>query len=253
MDTTKRCRSCQRDLPLASFYRGYAKCKQCYSLHRGHQPKERVPNGYRRCSKCNLLLEETDANFYRDRRGDYFRGHCKSCMNNLCAEYAETRREELKAYYRDWRIRVRSGQHLKRKPKSQARLDNQTLREATRRFRRNNPASYRASMQRRAARKKSLPDTLTANDWRVCLDYWRHQCCVCGSRQKLCAEHWIPLSSPNCPGTVVSNIVVMCLSCNSSKHNSVAELWLVGRLGNHEAGKVLKRIEAYFEQVRNHD
>lgn len=53
--------------------------------------------------------------------------------------------------------------------------------------------------------------------WERCLQEWGHQCAYCGKAGVMTQDHFIPLSHPDCPGTVPGNIVPACLQCNLSK------------------------------------
>lgn len=122
---------------------------------------------------------------------------------------------------------------------------------------------------RRKAHKKNLPNNFTSQDWERCLEYFNHCCAVCGRSidlwTTLSADHWIALSDhrPDNPGTVVTNIVPLChpihggisasCYCNSSKQDSDASQWLTRRFGNQKAKQILKRINTYFEWVKNQD
>jgi hypothetical protein len=43
---------------------------------------------------------------------------------------------------------------------------------------------------------------------------------------------------------------VLCISCNSSKHNKNPVEWLFEKLDDHEARLMLNEIEAYLEYAR---
>src|SRR5260221_119478 len=71
-------------------------------------------------------------------------------------------------------------------------------------------------------RKRELPNVFTSQDWRNALEYWGHRCAVCerprGLWHTLSQDHWIPLSSPDCPGTDPTNILPLCCGtdgCNN--------------------------------------
>ncbi|MCZ2077912.1 MAG: HNH endonuclease [Bryobacterales bacterium] len=117
-----------------------------------------------------------------------------------------------------------------------------------------NKATYYAANHRRRARKLSLPDTFTVDDWHIALDYWRNLCAYCGSQQGLwnpmSADHFIPLSSPDCPGTVPENMIPACQSCNASKHNYDSREWAIKKFGKRKAAQILKRINAYFDWLK---
>ncbi len=106
------------------------------------------------------------------------------------------------------------------------------------------------------ARKRDLPNTFTSQDWHVALDYWNYRCAICerprGLWHTLAADHWVPLTSPNCPGTLPTNIVPLCHGadgCNNSKGAKNPEVWLQKKLGKRRAGQKLAQIESYFDWV----
>jgi len=120
-----------------------------------------------------------------------------------------------------------------------------------------NGLKVRAYRSARAARKRSLPDTFTAADWQAALDHFGGCCAVCGRPPGLwhilAADHWIPLSSPDCPGTVPWNIVPLCHGtggCNNSKWNRCAGEWLVDKLGQRKGRAIQRRIEDWLTSVR---
>lgn len=99
---------------------------------------------------------------------------------------------------------------------------------------------------RRLARSRSLPNTFTSADWDRVLQHFG-ACVYCGAVvDTYHADHFIPLSSPNCPGSVPQNMVCACPSCNVSKHNREPRAWLRGKFGNDEAELILARIIAFF-------
>ncbi len=131
------------------------------------------------------------------------------------------------------------------------------IKETQAKYLRNHRNQANIKESRKRARKRSLSNTLTAREWQDCLTYFGNCCAVCGrspdSESKLAIDHWIPLASPDCPGTVVANIIPLCHGeggCNNSKCDSDPIQWLRSRLGEQEASEVLKRINAYFDQLK---
>jgi hypothetical protein len=105
-------------------------------------------------------------------------------------------------------------------------------------------------------RKKNLPATFTDADWQFALHYWQG-CTVCGAQDgllhRLAMDHWIPLASPDCPGTVRWNILPLChglYGCNSTKSQRDPWEWLQERLGKRGAARKRRAIQTYFALVR---
>ena len=110
--------------------------------------------------------------------------------------------------------------------------------------------------QRRHARMHSLPDILTTEQWQACLEYWNYCCAVCGKQLrdlfgevKSHADHWIPLSLPDCPGTIATNMICLCNKCNLSKRDMMPLEWLIRRYDKQKANQIMKRVESYFESL----
>jgi ribosomal protein L37AE/L43A len=102
-------------------------------------------------------------------------------------------------------------------------------------------------------RKRSLPHAFTQQDWERALEYWGYRCAVCGRPRglwhTLAADHWIPLTHPDCPGTVPTNIIPLCHGeggCNNSKGKKMPDAWLEERLGKKEGFQKGVEIDRYF-------
>ncbi len=114
----------------------------------------------------------------------------------------------------------------------------------------------RLSRLRRRARANELPDNFTLSEWWRCLDYWHNCCAYCGAQQDfwdvIQADHFIPVSVPACPGTVMGNMLPACKSCNSSKQHFEASAWCERRFGKRKAKQIIDRIDTYFEWAKQH-
>jgi hypothetical protein len=169
-------------------------------------------------------------------------------------QYYHEHRDEINAYKKEWR-------------KGYV----QRSKELVAQWHKNNPERSKQiaqlAVERRLARKRGLPATLSNEQWEQALEYFGYQCACCGQLASelvvLAADHWLPISKPDCPGTVALNIIPLCHArkghnnkvpcCNNSKGSKDAETWLVERFGEYEANEILSRIEAYFEWVRQQD
>lgn len=113
-----------------------------------------------------------------------------------------------------------------------------------------NPNKSREYAIRRRTRQWGLPDGFTEADWQGCLTYWHGMCVYCNVRKANSIDHFIPLASPDCPGTVRTNILPACKPCNCSKHANDPRTWLVKTFGEPQASQKLAEISAYFNMVR---
>lgn len=124
----------------------------------------------------------------------------------------------------------------------------QVVKDRAKSWRQNNPGATKIQFANRRARKRNLPNTLTRQEWINCLSYWRNKCAYCeGEAQH--ADHFIPLSQKECPGTVVENMLPSCAKCNLTKHDNDPYRWVYSRFGASGNG-IMFNIEAYFCFVR---
>ena len=91
---------------------------------------------------------------------------------------------------------------------------------------------------------RSLPSDFTDEDWLFGLTYFIGRCAACKSppppNKSLHRDHWIALYSDECPGTVPTNIVPLCETCNSRKSTRPAGEWFgvrVWRRGSQSAAR----------------
>lgn len=237
----------------------------------------------KRCTRCGDELPATTEYFYkRGGKRAGLRGACKSCHIEQAKatrdparaaayqrEWARSNREKRRKANRDWRARNLEAQRareraVKRNDSNHAakarawEASNPSRHRAQRlRYARSNRGKLRAILHRYIARKASLPDDFTTDDWRFALDYFGNCCAVCGRRPgddcTLAMDHWQPLSGPDCPGTVPHNIVPLCHGqngCNNSKHDRQPEEWLHHVYGGREARAIIRKIHAFFSAVR---
>jgi len=240
----------------------------------------------RRCIKCGEEKPAT-AEFYSRNasKKDGLEGCCKPCANEHNRAYraanaeaiserqrayyvanAEEIGEKARAYYVVNAEAVSERHRANYKANAEAANERsrayyaanaEVLGEKRRAYQVANPEIYKASKQRRRARKRELPATLTAQEWQYAVDYFHGCCAVCGRPLKdlfathtASADHWIPLSKGG--GTEASNIVPLCHGkdgCNNRKNNALPEAWLVRQFGKHEAKKILARIQTYFASI----
>lgn len=133
-------------------------------------------------------------------------------------------REERKEICKKWR--EKSAEHIKsyrEKPevKEMRRLDN----------------------QKRRARERSLPATLTISQWRACKEHFNNACAYCGKEsQKLQQEHFVPVVSDG--NYTLNNIIPSCRRCNESKNDRDFFSWYPQQsfYSNRREAKILKYL-----------
>jgi hypothetical protein len=250
-----------------------------------------ISEPHKRCTKCKKEFPAT-LDYFGSRKdrptGQSLTSWCRQCLRCASSAYALTHREaitqthavwveahaqERALYYKQYGIDHAEAISQRRKKKYAENAEEERAKARTRRaqnpeygrtyrrdYRKRKPQVHVVGHSVRRARKLSLPDTLTPQQWQAALQYWHYACAVCGHEEgfywTLSADHWIPMTDPACPGTTAENIIPLCHtkkgsqnSCNTTKHNRDPKEWLIDRLGPRAARKKLKEIYAYFASL----
>ena len=227
----------------------------------------------RRCTKCGET--KPCAGFSKNKtERDGLQRHCKSCA----AKYRLENAGEISEYGAQYRIKNASKVREKnarwrsenpdkaREGKARWQRENpDKVRAADARWQQANLDKVRAKEHRRRATKRALPVQWSDTDIQRMLVYWGNRCAICNQHVEpnnafyfLAADHWIALTSPECPGTVPCNILPLChskicsaLGCNNSKSNADPIAWLNSRYPDDPklVAKILARIAKYFKTV----
>lgn len=133
------------------------------------------------------------------------------------------------------------------------------MRRKQQRYRQAHPARYAMVRARRRNTKRELPNTFSVAEHNFCRAYFHYSCALCGNEEgfqwTIAMDHWIPLVSQDCPGTVATNMIPLCHGiggCNNSKNKKDPEQWLRERFAPRKAAQILKKIRAYFAIVAYH-
>lgn len=224
-----------------------------------------IPSSIRECSKCFQWLSLSS---FRSDKGyaDGYTRRCKRCCSVAVMESHKKNPDVTKRAMKKYRATPKARENDKRfyyrhKDKARAKRikffsDNPTYGKD---YYHRNKAKITAKFHRRAARKRSLPETLTTQDWERAIDYFGNCCAVCGRPRglwhTLAMDHWIPLANPLCPGTIPTNIIPLCHGqdgCNQSKSSHNPTAWLVERFGKRKAKQIEQRITDYFDWIAKH-
>jgi 5-methylcytosine-specific restriction endonuclease McrA len=165
--------------------------------------------------------------------------------------WRERNADKLREQKRQYRIKNRD--RLLEKDRRYRAEHRDAKREQDALYYRNNRERYYVHAYNRRARKRSLPATFTRKDMKRALKYFNGCCAYCGQQRdfwdNLHADHFIPLSSPECPGTIPTNMLPACKHCNLTKSNRAPDEWLVWKFGKRRAKSILARIQAYFDTL----
>jgi hypothetical protein len=229
----------------------------------------------KRCSKCGNEYPATLEYFYKHPLGKYgLQYYCKACTGEdskrRAKKYPEKVREgqarrvnnhpdKTREYARRYRER-----HREKTRESEARYRKEHQKQVCEwraRWAKEHPEKVNESNRRHRARKHNLPVAFTTTQAVAALDYWKRRCAFCGIQLNQLSmfediqthmDHFIPLSDkrPDNPGTVVGNMLPSCADCNRHKNGLDPIEWITGKFGKRKAKRVIERIEAYFEWVR---
>jgi hypothetical protein len=270
----KRCTTCHQEFPATLEYfipntrnkSGIcARCRTCAAevrrlqtvarQERYTQARADVP-AVKRCSICGNEYPATTEYFY-GRKGtrDGLRNECQKCLEDRNRRWQDANHERVLA-------------NARRRTNNYRGRNRSAVLKNTREWKANNPdkiknyrdanrGNFAVYSRRRKDRVAGLPNLLTPEQWQFALDYFGHCCAVCGRPldglfHTPAIDHWIPVSNPECPGTVATNTVPLCHGiggCNNSKGPKDPEDWLVTMLGSKGAHKILSKINLYFASV----
>lgn len=199
------------------------------------------------CNKCGQEKPLTSEYWHKNKyRKDGFQGECKVCRNNANKLY----RLENKEYYNSWRknnkgyfdkyqkenkekiSQQKSAYYKKNKEvlgsyyKQWYKENKEICKSNNRRYYQENKNKANIRLQKRLAKKKKLPATLTLEQWIRAKQDFNNQCAYCGKSEEkhlkefgeeLHQEHFIPLKENG--EYTHNNIIPACKSCNSSKRD----------------------------------
>lgn len=248
-------------------------------------PDHTSESDLRRCSKCDIPKPNSEYYPRKDSK-DGLRLDCKDCVRSRAiiyylehsetakrrvSEYTSTHFEEVqvrqlryrkehKADHAEYAKAYRSNNKAKivaQKARWYAK-NRESVRIRTAQQHRLKPYIARAANRRRKDRVKQLPNNFLSADWKHCLDYWRGQCAYCGNPPSLFdrdlvlhMDHYIPINyTEHCPGTIPTNIVPACQSCNYSKKTNDAHEWLVMKFGKRKGRLIEQHIQEYFDSLK---
>jgi uncharacterized protein YlaI len=230
-------------------------CSMCKAIKNSDDfpPSTRAKNrGYRSyyCRKCHGTF--TRAYSKRTRAVNRIKDREQYALNNILdPEGSRTKRQKKRLQFVETHPDYFSVWFQTHRPSTLA---------AEKRYAVKNPDKIKAKRRRgallRNARKRGLPSAFSLAEEAFCRAYFDYACAACGNEEgfqwTISLDHWIPLSSPECPGTVASNIIPLCNGvggCNTRKQGKDPETWLLARFGPRKARQILAKINAYFAVV----
>lgn len=225
----KICNSCNRELPATTEYFYSDKtakselktfCKEC--CYKEHEEKrlekrrkkseeakkayiEKIGIGMKECSKCGSILPETNKYFNKHKDGvNGLRAHCKECQ-----------REEMKTYQNKEEVKLHRKEYKEQNAEHFRRIALKYRKENADKLRQHKRKNNATICQRRQARKRALPATLTLQEWEQIKKDFNNKCAYCGKEKPLQQEHFIALTKNG--EYTHNNIIPACQTCNCSK------------------------------------
>jgi 5-methylcytosine-specific restriction endonuclease McrA len=92
----------------------------------------------------------------------------------------------------------------------------------------NDPRNKKLTPEARRERRLEMlgEDEWSHEVWCVAKNFWNHRCAACGRKTKsLHRDHLIPVASKDSPGSVPSNLIPLCGSCNTGKSAQDFATW----------------------------
>lgn len=271
MSEIAQCSKCGTEYPFTAEYfvtckgRLTPRCKVCNRVRTAEWRKSNPERAAATKKKCYEAKKEQYQQHNRERyhkipiekqrqqKHDYYVKHREEHHDRSrqwVKNNPEKRRAILNNYIQRNRERINEENRLKYA------VNPEPFKQRGKRYMAKKPITAKMATHRRLARKRNLPDTFTAQEWSHCLN-WFHGCCAyCGNPagllpgMNITADHFIPLNSPKCTGTVASNIIPACQNCNTKKSDTDALEWLVKEVGEHKAKRIFNHIQDYFKEIK---
>lgn len=263
--TDKTCRVCGETKPLADFPKNRRVCRVCRAAYmqawkHGVRigPLHPIINGtHKVCSKCHTLqpLENFRLLRGKERKQGARCAECKACAAKHDQDYHATHPDIRPRLWRTYYHAKQPAMCLR--AKIYYYHHHEERRASHRAWAKANPEKANAHGRKRKTVKRGLPSTFSHTEQAFCRQYFQYACAVCGNEEgfqwTLAMDHWIPISSRACPGTIATNMIPLCHGeggCNNSKGNKDPNTWLLAKFGKRKAAQIVRNIERYFAAVR---
>ena len=181
----------------------------------------------KKCSKCKESYPKTTEYFYKSKlNSDGLNGQCKKCYKERVNSYNKRNKKKRMRYLKE------NKNHIAVQRREYRKRNSENIKDYNKTYRENNPDIVRLADQRRYAKKKLLPSTLTLEQWMRIKESFDNKCAYCGMseeqhkeiyNEQLHQEHFIPISHKG--GHEYGNIIPSCRSCNCSKQDEMFLEW----------------------------
>ena len=199
------------------------------------------------CKKCGdpKLLD----GFYSDKsRPDGKHPYCKECKKADAKRYVKENYEKVYQRVQQWkqenRVKDRAYKAAwKKRNPEKVNANRKYDKDYPPRWRAANPEKSRNIVNRRRAKIRNLPATLTVREWNQILELFDNSCAYCGELGELHQDHFIPVALDG--AYVMGNIIPACPFCNQSKNATHPKEWIPDRY--EELAQKISSLEFYSE------
>lgn len=249
----KQCTVCKEVKPLSAYFKQNgglggrrSSCKKCFQAKHGEKAnqrsrewqeknKEKVKIYNREWTKKNRAkINERERIRYKE-NPDFFRERNRR-------KYKRNPEIYIQAQY-IYRIKHKE-KHLTYQ-RGYYKENKEIFLESNKRYAKENKEVIDAIRLRRRARKKNLPNELTADEIKWIMEKFNYCCALSGKKLEILDfDHFIPLSTGQ-GGTIIGNMIPLSPSLNSSKQDSNPFEWI-----KREDIQQIVPIEKFNEVVR---
>lgn len=224
----KDCTKCGATKAVVDFYKRYGKpraeCKEC-------------------TKKANTTYAESNADKIRKINADY-REKNRDQIAEKQAKYREENKDLCKEMVLRWKD-ANYDTYIDYR-KRYYRENREDILRKGQQYHIDNPHVRATQEQRRRARKASVVEDFTTQDWQVALEYFDNKCAYCReSSDNLQQEHVAPLVKRG--AYIPENIIPSCPSCNLDKYTHDMVEWFVKKPFYTETA--IRNIEYFIENV----
>ena len=180
----------------------------------------------KKCTKCGDVKDVGEFN-KRKTTSDGLRYICKQCAR----EYRQSNKEQISERNREYH-----------------QVNKEQISERKREYHQSNPEVNAEAARLRRERINALPNNFKKGDYDYMLDYFDTVCVQCGGDYLLGKDHFIPITKDKNHGTVPTNIIPLCRSCNSKKAAKLPDEWFA-TFEPDERERLQDKIYGYFEHL----
>lgn len=229
----KRCTKCGEEKEVTAEHFGREKknkdgysgmCRPCRRLRDNQlyqENKEVVKQRYEANKEAKKQYYQKNKDAICARQKEY-RGANKELINKQNKKYYEDNKSKINKRSREWGGRNKEA--IAKKDKLYREKNKEYIFIKKKHYREENPEKFRIFRQSRRTKQKSLPATLTNEQWQFIREHFNETCAYCGTQDvKLTIEHFIPVSRLG--ELTINNVLPVCSSCNSSKGNKLFAEW----------------------------